>query len=347
MSHDPDPDVSRSVFPTQRHSYTFLASDSPRWLSHLETEGFCVIKAAVAPDEASRALESFWAELIANSDSRINRGDPSTWLRKSGWPGGGRGFLVEKGGGCHLRAAWDLRVLPAIRDCFAKIWETRELLVSMDTFIAWRPWQAPGAPSEFQPVVEGLHIDQNPSVKRGRQAVQGMIPLLPVTHATGGLAVVPRSHTQDAQDRLIAANPVWAGHGDDWCLLKGTRGLGGAPMLLEADAGDLLLWDSRLVHEGKVGTGLTVGADLPAVGGVGASEAPLAAPLPQLARLALTVCMTPKARATPEVLAARRAAFASGAGMTHWPHEATQAGPDAPPGWVPPALTPEQLSLVS
>ena len=343
MSHDPD--APRSVLPTQRRSYTFFASDAPRWLSHLEAEGFCVIKAAVAPDEASRALESFWAELIGRSDGRIIRGDPSTWLRKSGWPGGGRGFLVEKGGGCHFRAAWDLRVLPAIRDCFAQIWETRDLLVSMDTFIAWRPWQAPGVPSEFQPVVEGLHIDQNPSIKRGRQAVQGMIPLLPVTPSTGGLAVVPRSHTQDAQDRLLAANPVWAGRGDDWCLLKGTRGLGGAPVLLEANAGDLILWDSRLVHEGQVGTGGAMGADLAAAGGVGASETPV--PLPQLARLALTVCMTPRARATPEVLAARRAAFESGAGMTHWPHEAMQAGPDAPPHWVPPELTPEQLSLIA
>ena len=198
-------------------SYWFHLDDHVRWLGHLESEGFCVVKGA-AKAEAGIALPLFWDFLCAQG--AISRGDPATWLRANGWPGGGRGFIVESGaGGCNSPAAWALRGAPGVKAAFARIWDTQELLVSFDTFIAWRPWMGVHAPSEFHPVVEGLHLDQNPFSKRGRQCVQGMIPLLPVT-AVGGLAVIPRSHIQAAQDILAAQHPRWAVGGDDWCILS-------------------------------------------------------------------------------------------------------------------------------
>ena len=155
-------------------SYWFHLDDHVRWLGHLESEGFCVVKGA-AKAEAGIALPLFWDFLCAQG--AISRGDPATWLRANGWPGGGRGFIVESGaGGCHSPAAWALRGAPGVKAAFARIWDTQELLVSFDTFIAWRPWMGVHAPSEFHPVVEGLHLDQNPFSKRGRQCVQGMIP---------------------------------------------------------------------------------------------------------------------------------------------------------------------------
>ena len=50
------------------------------------------------------------------------------------------------------------------------------------------------------------------------------------------------------------------------------------------EAGDLLLWDSRLVHAGSVGPGRDLASD-------------------QLARASLCVCMGPRARASPAVIA--------------------------------------------
>jgi ectoine hydroxylase-related dioxygenase (phytanoyl-CoA dioxygenase family) len=53
--------------------------------------------------------------------------------------------------------------------------------------------------------------------------------------------------------------------------------------LIEADPGDLILWDSRTVHGGVVGPGDPNNTD-------------------ELARLSFTICMTPRSKANEEVL---------------------------------------------
>ena len=70
-------------------------------------------------------------------------------------------------------------------------------------------------------------------------------------------------------------------------------------IVVEAKAGDLILWDSRVIHGSRVGP-----ATLQPGGG-------------GLARCTGLVCMTPRARASLEVRVKREAAFQSGAGFTH------------------------------
>lgn len=43
-------------------------------------------------------------------------------------------------GGAHSKASWYLRTRPNIKKAFSSIWKTDDLIVSFDTFIAWRPW---------------------------------------------------------------------------------------------------------------------------------------------------------------------------------------------------------------
>lgn len=69
------------------------------------------------------------------------------------------------------------------------------------------------------------------------------------------------------------------------------------------EAGDLILWDSRTIHGGFVGNGKNVKAET------------------GLARLAMTVCMTPNSFATDEIRELRMKAFEKGLTTTHWPHE--------------------------
>merc|ERR1711972_669485 len=78
-----------------------------------------------------------------------------------------------------------------------------------------------------------------------------MVPLMAVTHNTGGLQVVPFSHTDDAKAKLKKENPRLEGRGD-WCPLHGHES---DAVLLLAEPGDLILWDSRTIHGGHVGTG--------------------------------------------------------------------------------------------
>ena len=193
------------------------------------------------------------------------------------------------------QGAWFVRGCPGVRHAFQEIFNKPDLIVSMDALIIWRPWWIDGS---WRPVTEGLHLDQNPFQKPGLETVQGMVALFPVTPSTGGLEVVPRSHTPAALAELKREFPFWDGKGD-FCLLGRTDG---RSVLLHAAPGDLILWDSRTTHGGKVGSG-----DLQS---------------PELARLAVTVAMVPRARASQEVLRTRVAGFQEGKTFNHSPHEA-------------------------
>jgi hypothetical protein len=265
-----------------------------------------------------------------------------------------------------------------------------------------------------------------------------MVPLFDVTVQTGGLEVVPRSHAAEAKINLKERCPNLAAAGD-WCPgLSRLYPMWGAnkPRLVTARAGDLVLWDSRTVHGGRVGKGMkgvgkgvkgvravdscnsspldwipsesekklqgtndedeesstatdaddvraakgvrsadavaknaavTVTGDgdggivgaaetvnttetSEAVNAVETVEAAGTSEAVALARLSVTVCMTPRAWASERVLEIRRNAFAKGKILTHWPHEAPGTGANsaraAANGHVPIVLTEEQRALL-
>lgn len=70
-------------------------------------------------------------------------------------------------------------------------------------------------------------------------------------------------------------------------------------ILLLASPGDLLLWDSRTIHGGLVGSGRAVAASAACPAAAAEAEA-------ELARMAVTVAMVPRSRASEEVLRKRR-----------------------------------------
>ena len=197
-------------------------------------------------------------------------------------------------GAAHQEAAWYLRGLPAVKQVFSRIYDTDQLIVSMDGIIVWRPWDRD---ESRRPASLSLHVDQNPAYKPGFQCVQGMLPLYPVTPATGGTVLVPMSHHQ--QDQLLQLHPLWANTERDYCALD-KRDLLQA-VLIPLNPGDLLLWDSRLVHAGSVGDCSDHG---------------------ELARASLCVCMGPRSKASDEVLEKRREALGEGWCFSHWPWEA-------------------------
>ena len=137
--------------------------------------------------------------------------------------------------------------------------------------------------------------------------MQGMIPFLDVTKDIGGLQLVPRSHTEEVQEQIRQEHPFKRMSGD-FVKVSDEKYQPGA-IVVEASAGDLILWDSRVIHGSKVGPSV-----LSEEGGRG------------LARCSGLVCMTPRAKASEEVLAARLKGFQAGSGFSHWPHEAASTG---------------------
>jgi len=231
--------------------------------------------------------------------------------------------------------AWSVRGLSDVKKVFTKIWETDDLIVSMDAIIAWRKWKGfDGSVQNSQnlprPRSEGLHLDQNPFDKPHLDCIQGMMPLLPVTEESGGLEVVPKSHLDENKIKFRERYPSMKGKGD-WCPLNAGDPLYHDAILLTADPGDLILWDSRTIHGGRVGSGKksvdcnkdgnVINRDSNGNEVINQDKERVQSDLP-LVRLSVCVAMTPRSKASAEILKARKLGFDSGISFNHCPHEA-------------------------
>jgi len=281
----------------------FTLEDGEAWTEHLHDHGVVVLKGLIPKDDVEKAKSLYW-DWLESLGSGIQRENPKTWISKN-WPGvPGLGFTTTDGGG-HTEASWFLRAHSRVRMAFERIWGTTRLLTSFDTFITWRPFTI------ARPRVENLHIDQNPFSKRGLHGVQGMIPLFPVNQEIGGLQVIPKSHKdgcESSQERIRELYPHHQFHTSDWIEFEQKHyHMFPQAQLVKADPGDMILWDSRLVHGGYVGTG-------PA-----SHESEL-----DLMRLSFTVCQTPYTSMEEgrehEIIRSRIQAFHEQACTSHWPH---------------------------
>jgi ectoine hydroxylase-related dioxygenase (phytanoyl-CoA dioxygenase family) len=80
-----------------------------------------------------------------------------------------------------------------------------------------------------------------------------MIPLYDVTEEIGGLEVCPETHLDTVKENFKKDYPSYE-FSDNFLVLSSEDKLQGTGKLLLAKAGDLILWDSRTVHGGRVGT---------------------------------------------------------------------------------------------
>jgi len=286
--------------PTTRYAIT-----DPAWIAHLNEEGYAVVSEVADAGQLASAEGLLWDFLEQHTLWR--RHDPDTWtdaeLEKIGSVQNG---LVNGEGMGQSDFLWFLRVLPNLREVFAAIWNTHDLLVSFDGAGIFRPWN-----HGFRKTVCGWwHVDQGRG-KQGRFAVQGLVSLYDADCMTGGLTVVPRSHkrfnevVEDQQNETV-----------DYCTVQPY-----SPVLQElprrlvcCKAGDVILWDSRTVH-----------ANAPAI------ETPTCQ-RDRLLRAVGYVCMTPSKFAPAEVRTGRRSAYEYRVSTSHWPQKLDlgSAGPEPP-----------------
>jgi hypothetical protein len=237
----------------------------------------------------------------------------------------------------------------------------------------------PGSLNESWRSDEGwLHTDQNAETRPGRQTVQAFVSLYDQDEETGGLVVLPRTHL-DHEAFSARANKYWdsggsnhflyappddelmvraaaaaegASEGEPWAAAggEGASEGGRAPRLVKCRAGDMVLWDSRLLH---ANTGARAGARVFADedmlpppcdasgGGTGAngtattssssgSEAHCASVAAaavanrsavRLQRAVLYMSMTDRSRASSAVLRERKRGIVDGVTTTHWPFD--------------------------
>ncbi|EHL01873.1 Clavaminate synthase-like protein [Glarea lozoyensis ATCC 20868] len=259
-------------------------------------DGFVVIKEAISEDSAEKYKDSMiqWLETFPLGFDRHN---PDTWTEENlpaHWKGGMyHGYSVA-----HEKFVWDARQEPGVLDAFKTIWGTDELLSSFDginlTLPPPGPSPGPGTPWE--------HVDQSPHLK-GIQCIQGILNLCPNGNVDGGLMVLKGSHVLNEKFFKIHGTEKKAEWGvvpDDWHGFnaeerKWFEENGAVEVKVNCGPGDLILWDSRLVHWNV-------------------------RPVSKQTRALFYVCYTPASFSSKEELAKKKQIFEARERTTHWPH---------------------------
>ena len=299
--------------PTARPSERF-AFDDPRGLEYLAEHGYVVIREVADREQTRRAIDLFW-DHVEGLGTGVDRDAPATW-DDDRWIGDPTTGILPDYGVPQSAMLWACRGLPRVEEVFARIWDTRDLLVSFDGGGAFRPTAVKG---RWKTRTSWYHVDQNGVRERGFNCVQGLVNLIDAGPDRGGLVVVPGSHLRHAAffearreefaqtSGFVRISPEWLGRLSDQ-----------APLKVCCEAGDLVLWDSRTVH---CNTRALVKPQAPAKG-----------ERPTLERLVAYVCMTPRFRAyhLAELVRQRHEAWQAGLGTNHVPHEFVPKPPPPP-----------------
>lgn len=264
------------------------------WLADLHRDGYVVVKGAVPRDRAlgyQKAAHNW----LASFGTELDLEKPETWTKEN-LPNQSKintfhGYCVT-----HEKFFWDARTEPGVVDVFATIWGTDELLVSFDALNITLPNRrdVPRKPA-------WEHVDQSP-LRQGLHCVQGIINLSPSGPDDGGLVVYPGSQnlfseffeTQtDKSTWKPADNFLHTPEHLAWFAERGCK-----PHKVVADVGDLILWDSRIVHYGSEPSENS-----------------------QQIRTIVYAAYTPAKLATPEQLEIKKEIFRNYGSTTHWPHD--------------------------
>lgn len=225
----------------------------------------------------------------------FNRNDPST-LKEENLP-----IINEKGmvigyGVAHESFTWAIRQEPGVIEAFARVYDTPDLIVSFDTANMAFPNRKDVAPNKPWP-----HQDQDPD-KPGFRCLQGLVNILPNGDQDGGLIVCKgghrlsqefHEHFRNEPNRIWAWTKEWYGFTEQGMAWLQDRGCEWTK--INAEPGDLLLWDSRTPHYNLSPTGTQP-------------------------RFCTYTCYMPVADASQEDLLRKKAAYENMQGTTHWPN---------------------------
>ena len=284
----------------------------PSALNYLKREGYVVIKNMNAT-EVAHARQLLWS-FLEGTGKGVRRDKPKTWVRSAPNQYG----IVWNNGVGHSRLAWFIRTRPKLLEMFARVWNTSDLIASFEGF-SWLPPRA--YESSWRLGEAWFHTDQNGLSRPGRQTVQSLTSLYDQDEHTGAFVIVPRSHKHHSKvtRRVYAARPQTP-HDQQFLMIPANDEIlhkPRRPHLVRCKAGDSILWESRAVH---CSTPSLLGAPSEAAAEVLVDEDD---GRPRPARVAVYNSLSPRSRASEEVLLQRQAALITKQTCTHWPFEMT------------------------
>lgn len=207
------------------------------YLDHLAHKGYVVAR-RVAPEPLIAAAKQAIADWLGVDLSR-----PETWYPRDPleWS------IVPVH---HAQALWDLRQHPEVHAVFSEVRGTEKLWVSMDRAIYKVPISEahPEHRDESQ-----IHWDLDPRTLAW-PSYQGMLFLTDTTGGQGPFECVPTLFQQ--LESWLAAHP-------DLDLEAPLDLQGHEVVQVPVQAGDLVVWDSRLPHHGGPNRGLAPRLSVP------------------------------------------------------------------------------------
>lgn len=240
------------------------------WRDDMFRDGYAVVKNAVPAERCSQYMDSMYAWL-EKFPYGFKRDDPSTWTPEhlpasmksviSPLPAAQQPLTPEHRGGMyhhysvqHEAFVWRARQEPGVLAAFEQLWGTSALLASFDGINFTLPTSA-RAPWSAWP-----HVDQSP-YRTGLQCAQGIINFAPNGPRDGGLVVLKGSHRLveeyfESHEKDRAADwgsTDWFGFEAEEVAWFKERGC--EEVKVCAEAGDLIVWDSRTMHYNVVPEG--------------------------------------------------------------------------------------------
>ena len=200
----------------------------------------------------------------------------------------------------HSQWVWNLRQHPEIIKVFSHFWQClpEDLLVSFDAVSIHFPPEITQIGKFQQDTTNWYHVDQS-SGKHGFFCLQSYISLYDTNEGDSSLSFLESSHLyhqnffQEFQKKILK----------DWYLfnLEELNFFSRCPeKAILAPAGSLILWDSRLVHQGLL---CSRNRSKPNI------------------RCVIYICMMPRNKASEKQLKKKQTAFKQMRMTTHWPHQ--------------------------
>lgn len=321
--------------PSMIGCYARLPPSTPEGLRRdLEERGVAVVPGVVARARCEELRAEAAAEILGFTRGAVDIRDGKTFR---GWSEYGllHSMLLQHSGVGNMRWLWSVRQEPAVVGAFAALWGVApgDLLVSFDGMSLHLPPESTSAQGHLQrgwyKGNDWMHTDQGHG-KPGFESVQGLVNVYDVHEGDATLCVWEGSHRLHGEFfAMKGAMGRPATSSEDWYKVDGRSeeereffaSRGCRKLCVLADAGDLVLWDSRTFHQGLQ----------PSRGRAQPNT-----------RLVAYVCYTPRCRASAQDLRRKERYFLEGRTTTHCPHR-PKAFPKRPrvyPGQVLPEVSP-------
>lgn len=249
-------------------------SMTPAYLKDLEELGYCVIPNVISEAETELLYQRVWREYIEKAWPHCKMNDRTNW--RETFPAHNKlGIFCGPAG--QTQVMWDVRQDPRIVDIFTQIWNTSDLIVSMDGLSIMCPSEIREENFEPWPHVDQginkrkdgvLHNNLPPtdfvsesSLKTKPFTIQGQFLFEDSSDGDGGFFCIPTSHLRFEEfsstlDALKALSIPWSEKikiRDDYLrdifATNCNEPNNMYPMKhVKAPRGSLILWDSRTIH---------------------------------------------------------------------------------------------------